>query len=137
MTILPSGRRPWRPAAGTLVIVWIGGAAGALLRWGVDLVIPYAGGVPWGTLLVNVLGCAAMGWLVAEGERVSHPAWVRPGLGTGLLGGFTTFSIYSVQVVSLASSEPLAALGYLTLTPVLCVGATVLSAEITRRAGRR
>lgn len=109
-----------------------GGALGAVLRWGLELAVPTTAGWPWGTLLVNVLGCAAMAGLLLVGEHRSYPAWVRPGLGTGLLGGFTTFSTYAVQVAVLGTAGPLLAAGYLVLTPVLCVGAVVAVGLLAR-----
>ena len=122
------GRHPLHPA--TLVAVAAGGAVGALLRWAVEAaVVPQAGqaGWPWPTLLVNVLGSAALAWLVVHDDRVGHPAWVRPGVGTGLLGGFTTFSTYAVQVAVLGTVSPGTALLYLVATVVLCVGAAALA----------
>lgn len=59
------------------------------------------------------------------------------GAGTGLLGGFTTFSTYAVQVTVLGRVDPVLALGYLILTPLLCVAAAALAGTVTLRAGRR
>lgn len=112
----------------------VGGALGALLRWGLELVLPVADGWPWATLLTNVLGSAALGWLVVHGDRHRHPRWVRPGVGTGLLGGFTTFSTYAVQVALLGRVDPLVALGYLLVTAGLCVTAVGIGARVARGA---
>lgn len=113
--------------------VALGGAAGALLRWLVDLSLPAGAGWPWATLLVNVLGCAVLGWLVTRDDLHQPAWWLRPGVGTGLLGGFTTFSTYAVQVALLGRDERLLALAYLLLTPVVCVGAAALAGTLALR----
>jgi CrcB protein len=82
----------------------LGGVLGALARWGVSRALPSpAGGWPWATLLVNVTGCALIGLLLAV-LLVRFPAhpWLRPFLATGVLGGYTTFSTFAVDVVRLA-----------------------------------
>ncbi|PRY53412.1 CrcB protein [Knoellia remsis] len=76
---------------------------GSLGRYAVGLALPAtSGGLPWGTLLVNLTGAAAMGllvaWLVARPG--AHPL-VRPVVGVGVLGGWTTFSAFAVEVVTL------------------------------------
>lgn len=113
--------------------VALGGAAGALLRWLVELALPFDAGWPWATLLVNAVGAAALGWLVTQDDLHEHAWWLRPGVGTGLLGGFTTFSTYAVQVALLGRDEPLLALGYLVLTPLVCVVAAALAGTLARR----
>lgn len=115
----------------TLLAVAVGGAVGAVLRWALELAIP-TDGWPWATLLTNVLGCAALAVLVVHDDRHHHPRWLRPGVGTGLLGGFTTFSTYAVQVALLEGAlSPL----YLVATPVLCVGAAAFAGGLALRAG--
>ncbi|NBE55074.1 fluoride efflux transporter FluC, partial [Streptomyces boluensis] len=87
------------------------------------------------TLGVNVVGCAAMGVLmvlVTEGRR-AHPL-VRPFLGTGVLGGFTTFSTYAVDVERLTDlDEARAAFCYLALTLLAALAAIWLATTATRR----
>lgn len=109
---------------------------GALLRWVLELALPTTG-LPWVTLLINVVGCAALAVLVVHDDRHRHPRWLRPGVGTGLLGGFTTFSTYAVQVAALSGTQPRAALVYLVVTPVLCVAAAALAGWLALRAGDR
>ena len=83
-----------------LVLVMLGGAIGAGLRYGVGLAAPRALGAefPWATLIVNLLGGLAagllLGFLLARGEQADP--W-RLFLGVGLLGGFTTFSAFSAE----------------------------------------
>lgn len=88
----------------TFLMVAGGGAAGASLRWLVGLTLPF----PFGTLAVNVLGSFAIGvlWLTVAGR------W-QPLLITGVLGGFTTFSAFSLDVIRLIDAgRPGAALAY-------------------------
>ena len=77
-------------------VVALGGGLGSLARWGIGL-LPEAphGGFPWGTFLVNVTGAFAIGLLVSVlGARLPTSQLVRPFLGPGFLGGYTTFSAY-------------------------------------------
>lgn len=77
-------------------MISLGGAIGALLRWLVDLGFPIAGRDDWpfSTLFINVTGSALLALVLVKDRRV----WVRPLVGTGLLGGFTTFSLVMSQV---------------------------------------
>lgn len=111
-----------------------GGALGSVLRWALDLLLR-GGDWPWGTLVINVAGSAALAALVVHLDRHARPRWLGPALGTGLLGGFTTFSAYAVQVLVLGATEPVVAVAYLVTTPVLCVGAAVLAGSVGLRAG--
>ncbi|HVK24814.1 MAG TPA: fluoride efflux transporter CrcB [Actinokineospora sp.] len=114
-------------AKGTLAAVAVGGAAGALLRyWLVSVVPTKSGGFPLGTLLVNSAGCLLIGALmVAVAELRNVHTLVRPFLGVGVLGGFTTFSTYAEEVRALLTPDTLVlALAYL-LTTVLCALAAV------------
>jgi CrcB protein len=126
-------RRRWLrgfPLA-SVAAVSAGGAAGAVARY---LVAPL-GGWPWGTLLVNIAGCALIGVLmVLAVDRWPDVRLLRPLLGTGVLGGFTTFSTYAVDVEQLVREGRVAvAVGYLLATPLLAVAAVAASAALTRR----
>jgi CrcB protein len=81
-------------------LVAVGGAAGAWARWRVAVAAPVAAGAfPLPTLLVNVLGAGLLGYLVGRVPvRGARSEAVRLALGTGVLGGFTTFSTYAVEV---------------------------------------
>jgi len=100
------------------------------------------GGLPWATLGINVSGCAAMGILMVYVVEVggAHPL-LRPFLGVGVLGGYTTFSTYTVQTHALLlGGHPAEALTYLvgTLVAALAaVGAGVVLARGLRRVRRR
>ncbi|MFI7383832.1 fluoride efflux transporter CrcB [Streptomyces sp. NPDC049813] len=109
----------WQGQAPVLAAVALGGALGASARYGAALLWPTAtGAFPWTTLLVNVVGCAVMGvFMVVLGEYWAARRLARPFFGTGVLGGFTTFSTYAVDVRRLADlGEARTALGYLALT---------------------
>ncbi|WP_280716649.1 fluoride efflux transporter CrcB [Kitasatospora sp. MAP5-34] len=132
-----------------LAAVAVGGAAGACARYGAALTWPTAPGTfPWTTLGINVLGCLVIGafMTVITELRSPHPL-LRPFFGTGVLGGFTTFSTYAVDVQHLTDSHRAGlALLYLagTLTAALCavwVGATATrllatAARLRSTAGR-
>ena len=83
----------------------LGGALGALGRWGVSLALPSASGWPWATLLVNVTGCLLIGVLLAVlPARLADSPWLRPLLAVGVLGGYTTYSTFAVDVVRLVEA---------------------------------
>jgi fluoride exporter len=88
-------------------------------------------GFPWGTLLVNVLGCAAVGAagaLFAEGNPLHLRHDLRMLLIVGILGGFTTFSAFSLEALQLAQRGALGAAGaYVVASVVLCLGAAALT----------
>ncbi|MFI9006416.1 fluoride efflux transporter FluC [Actinosynnema sp. NPDC053489] len=104
--------------------VALGGGLGGLARFGLSSLVPG----PWGTLLVNVSGCALIGVLMVLAPRL-HPL-ARPFLGVGVLGGYTTFSGYAVDAVRLGG---LAAVAYLVATLLLALGATFAAMAVTRR----
>jgi CrcB protein len=111
-----------------ILAIAAGGAAGSVLRYGLSIwVHSWAGrGFPYGTLAVNVLGCLAMGALfVLFLERFADSAVWRAGLLIGVLGGFTTFSSFSIETFNLIEAgESFKALLNMAGSVVLCVGAT-------------
>jgi CrcB protein len=116
--------------------VAIGGAAGAFARWVLQSIFPTApGGFPAATFGINVGGCLLMGVLVVlvTEARQAHPV-VRPFLGVGVLGGFTTFSSYAVEAHQMVTGHHLgvAAL-YLIATVVAALLAVLLGLATARR----
>ena len=95
------------------LVVVLGGAAGAVARWGVGLAVHAApGAFPWATLTVNVSGAFALG-LVATllAERLPPTRYLRPLVGIGFIGAYTTFSTMAVEGVRLATSGRVVAAG--------------------------
>ena len=128
------------PLAGqgrAVVAVAAGGASGALARYGTGAALPTApGGFPLVTFGVNVLGCLLLGALLVliTEHRRAHPL-VRPFLATGVLGGFTTFSTYTVDAQQLiADGRGGIAFAYLGGTLVTAVAATWAGISLARAA---
>ncbi len=114
-------RRRVRQELPVLGAIAFGGAMGALLRYEAGLIWPTApGSFPATTLTVNLLGCLVIGvFLVVVTEVWTAHRLLRPFFGTGVLGGFTTFSTYSLDIVNLIRlGQPAEALLYLLLTAV-------------------
>jgi CrcB protein len=86
-----------------LLVVAAGGALGSLGRWALGELVPEPhGGFPWATFLENVSGSFALGLLVVFLLDVWPPSrYLRPFLGVGVLGGFTTFSTYALDTRAL------------------------------------
>lgn len=126
-----------------LAAVAAGGALGALARYGLGVAWPSApGGFPAATFVVNVSGCLAIGALLALVERRPAGRLVRPFLGGGVLGGYTTFSTYVLDIYdALAAGRTLVAAGYLVGTVVAALVATwagaVLAERLLAAAGQR
>ena len=126
-----------------LAAISAGGALGALARQLVGEAWPTApGAFQWGTFLINVGGSLLIGILMAVlGLLPAHHRLVRPFLGVGILGGFTTFSTYAVQSHELVrSGHPVVAIVYLTGTVLAALLAVVAGVVLVRRvatAGRR
>ena len=132
----PTPLAPLRGQGRTFVAVAVGGALGALARYGIGLLMPHPSGVfPWATFLINVLGGFLIGVLivtVTERGR-THPL-ARPFFVTGILGGFTTFSTYAVDAQQLIAAGRVGVAGaYLAGTLVAAVGATWVGLALARR----
>lgn len=84
----------------TVIAICIGASLGALSRWGLALWLTPGGLIPWGTLAANLIGGCLIGACIAIFESMPQldPVW-RLGLVTGFLGGLTTFSAFSAEVV--------------------------------------
>jgi CrcB protein len=123
-----------------LLVVALGGGIGAVARYGIGLLLPTTPGhFPLGTLLINVIGCALIGVLmVLITEVYSGNPLPRPFFGTGILGGFTTFSTYTNEFRGLLrpGTVPLA-IAYLAGTLICALLAVSLATWLTRRLVRR
>ena len=120
-----------------VLAVSVGGGAGAVARFAAYQVAPEV----WATLAVNLAGCALIGVLVVLTTEVwqAHPL-IRPCLGTGVLGGFTTFSTYALDAHGLwVAGDRATATAYLVGTLLGCVAVTAAATGLARSvvAGRR
>lgn len=118
------------------LIVAAGGALGAVARYGVGRLLP-ASGWPWGTMAVNVVGGLAMGlltgWLAFRGGAGGET--VRLFAAVGVLGGFTTFSAFSLETALMIERREFAlAGGYVAASVVLSIAALFLGLMLARRA---
>ncbi len=126
-----------------LLLLMIGGALGTAARWGLNGVISaqqsrlfgWPAIFPFGTLVVNVFGCFLIGIIVAFSEPSLGRVWIKPEyrdfLIVGLCGGFTTFSSYGIQTLSLArDQEWLLALLNVVVSNVLGIFAVYLGLVI-------
>jgi CrcB protein len=140
-------RRRRRPASGivagvTAILIALGGALGSLARYWASEAIAraYGPGFPWGTLLVNVTGSFLIG-LAAGGYgphgRLIESAVVRQFVMVGLCGGYTTFSAFSLQTVSMLQAGDVGRAGLnVAASVVTCLVATwagfALAAALSR-----
>jgi CrcB protein len=110
--------RPW-PVLGAVAV---GGIIGAESRFGLQWLFPHpAGGFAWATFAINITGCLLLGAvMVLVIEVWPDRPLLRPFLGTGVLGGFTTFSSYTVEVQqAVAAGHPATAAAYLVGTLIV------------------
>jgi CrcB protein len=117
--------------------VALGGVGGAGARWAVTLGIPWnPPAFPWATMMVNLLGCVAIGLLLTLWTEGSPPAWwVRPMVAVGFVGGFTTFSALAVEGVRLVEAgAPGVALSYVVASVVVGLLIVRASALAMRRS---
>jgi fluoride exporter len=121
------------------LIVFVGGGIGAALRHGVNLVAFrfFGTAFPYGTLFINVVGSLAMG-LIAEyfALRSGLPQHWRLFLTTGILGGFTTFSAFSLEAALLYERGQIASAAvYIVASVVLAIAALFAGLAIVRHFG--
>jgi CrcB protein len=123
-----------------LLVIGAGGALGSLARWGVGEALPWSGeGFPWATFVENISGGFLLGLLMVLVLDVWPPRrYVRPFLGVGLLGGYTTFSTYMLETRDLlAGGEVLTAFGYLGCSLLAGLVAVWLGVGAARSGVRR
>lgn len=120
-----------------LILVALGGAIGAVARYCVNIFCNELLGdrFPWGTLVVNVVGCFLMGWLfhaATVSAAISDAA--RLMIGTGFLGALTTFSTFSMQTILAGQRAPWLAIANVTTNVLLGLSATMLGIWIANRS---
>lgn len=119
-----------------VILVAIGGALGSVGRYWLALAVARAAGAafPWGTVLINILGSFLIGWFAAfsgPGTRIAAPETARLFVMTGICGGFTTFSAFSLQTIELLRLGHLGrALANVLASVILCLLATALGMRL-------
>lgn len=115
-----------------VLLVAAGGAIGSVARYAIGLAAVRWFGVhfPWGTLAVNVIGGIAIGVLAARGLSSGTQVWLF--FGTGVLGGFTTFSTFSLETLRLMDQSPLLAGLYVAASVLLALGACWVGLSLGR-----
>lgn len=118
----------------SLILVFIGAGLGGLMRHGVNLAAARLGSdFPYGTLAINVIGSILMGALVGWFALRGDSPQARLFLATGVLGGFTTFSTFSLEAVGLLErGEVGAALTYVLASVAIGIGGLFLGLFLTR-----
>lgn len=122
-----------------LAAISSGGALGALARYGIGVALPVRpGGFPWNTFVVNASGCLLIGVLmVLITRRFAGARLLRPFAGVGVLGGFTTFSTYALDIrTTIGAGRPGTALLYLAGTLVTAVAAVRVGMAVAGRVVR-
>ena len=114
-----------------LLYVFLGGGIGSVLRYGINSIFNQYVIIQFGTLLVNVLGSFLFGILVSIGEQRSD--YFNLFLLTGLLGGFTTFSQFSFDVVTLQNNDNLYSIIYILSSVLLSISMALLGIYIANR----
>jgi len=128
--------------ADEIAAVALGGVMGALARAGISTAAPHhdAAAWPWATFVTNLLGCLVLG-VVLDWVDNRHTTWkvehprrarlMRPFLAAGVLGGFTTFSTFSVETFGLLRAHAIApGIGYAACSVLLGVACVVLGRAV-------
>ena len=132
----------WR----SVLLVFVGGAIGTTVRYLLSAAVPTVGGVPLITLVINVTGAFVLGWLLEtlalRGPDAGRRRDLRLFAGTGILGGYTTYSSFAVDTDGLfVANAPVSGVGYAAATIVIGALASVAgiaaAAAIARRGGAR
>lgn len=133
--VAETGLRQWD----ILIAIGVGGILGAEGRYGLGEMVPHsASQFPWSTLIVNASGCLLIGALMVMILELTSPhRLVRPFLGVGILGGYTTFSTFTVDAERLVMDhQPLLALSYVAATLAACLAAVTAATIATQLIGR-
>lgn len=127
------------PLWASFLVVFLGSGLGGMLRHGIGLLALRLTGTsfPWGTLVINVAGSAMMGLMIGlfAARNITNPE-LRLFFTTGLIGGFTTWSTFSLDIVTLwERGEAGAAIGYAVASLVLSLTILTIALVVTRRWG--
>lgn len=119
----------------SIILVMTGGALGAVMRFGLARAVPVGSdGWPWPTFVTNILGGFAMGMLAAwllRGDTGAEP--LRLFLGIGVLGGFTTFSAFSLEMAQMVQGgQGFLATVYALASVILALGAVFAGMMLAR-----
>ena len=120
---------------GIVLVVGLGGALGAISRFGINVFLHHMSAPGyWGTLLVNLVGSFLIGLMFVVFEnRAPIPEMFRVGIVVGLLGGFTTYSAFSLEMVNMLMSGLYARAGmYVIGTVLACLSATLFGVMVGR-----
>jgi CrcB protein len=123
-----------------LAVISIGGALGSVARWGLGVWWPHSpGALPWATYTINVVGSFLLAVLVVLVTEVwSTSTYLRPFLGVGVLGGFTTFSTYMLDVHELLlDGRVRSAAVYLVASPLSGLVSAWIGLAVTRPLAER
>ena len=113
-----------------IICVGLGGALGAVLRYGLSL-LPYKGDFPALTFVTNVLGALLIGCIAGMAARKDLPADLVLFLKTGVCGGFTTFSTFSLEAWTLLEQGKMLSGGlYIALSVICCLAGVCLGRMI-------
>jgi len=117
------------------LLVFLGAGLGGVLRHGVNLIAARTGpSFPWGTLTINVAGSVLMGLVTGWFALRGGPAQARLFVATGILGGFTTFSTFSLEAFGLIErGETGAALAYVLSSVIAGIGGLFLGLLLMRQ----
>jgi CrcB protein len=119
----------------TLFAIFLGSGLGGITRYGMVVATTRLLGqsFPYGTLLVNVVGGLAIGYLAGRWAQADAPVVWRSFLITGVLGGFTTFSAFTLDAYTLYErNQPWAALGYVLASVAAALLALVAGLALAR-----
>jgi len=130
----------------TVTLIGIGGGCGTLARWALESGFPVGAQLlPWTTIGINALGAGVLGamlaWLTASGPDQGWRRRVRLTVGTGVIGGFTTYSAFSIETMGfLRRGQLWSGIAYAVLTLVVGLlaaglGDRAMSAVLRRKPG--